>query len=86
MKKNVTMCAALLAALTLGAMASCTKENNLENDAPSIISAYIPDEISKVSLKTTIFALSLQLAVPGTNFLPSRAALLQIMPSLKEIP
>ena len=44
------MCAALLAALTLGAMASCTKENNLENVAPSIISAYIPDEISKVSL------------------------------------
>ena len=50
MKRNVTMRAALLAAITLGFMASCAKENNLENVAPSIITANIPDEITKVSL------------------------------------
>lgn len=50
MKRNVTMRAALLAALTLGFMTSCTKEKNPENVAPSIITANIPDEISKVSL------------------------------------
>lgn len=50
MKKNVTMLAALLAALTLGFMTSCTKEKTPENVAPSIISANIPDEITKVSL------------------------------------
>ncbi len=50
MKKNVTMRAALLAALTLGFLTSCTKENNPENVAPSIITANIPDEITKVSL------------------------------------
>ena len=50
MKKNVTVRAALLAALALGFIVSCNKDKNPEEVAPSIIRANIPEEITKVSL------------------------------------
>ena len=50
MKMNFTMRAALLAAISFVFIASCNKENNPEKVAPSIISANIPEEITKVSL------------------------------------